>query len=108
MTNQSYQVFYGKMNPFIVEIPDMDNMKKGVFSVFNYDMDSRRYHSRVDFATKRIVGFNKMTVYNETNSSGLMNLIPFLYGIMVKYIAPVMMGILFLQSTGLFSIFGGK
>lgn len=76
LTNQSYQVFYGKMNPFIVEIPDMDNMKKGVFSVFNYDMDSRRYHSRVDFATKRIVGFNKMTVYNETNSSGLMNLIP--------------------------------
>ena len=31
-----------------------------------------------------------------------------LYGIMVKYIAPVMMGILFLQSTGLFGIFGGK
>ena len=31
-----------------------------------------------------------------------------LYGIMVKYIAPVMMGILFLQSTGLFGVFGGK
>lgn len=76
LTNQSYQVFYGKMSPFIVEIPDVDNMKKGIFSVFDYDMDSRRYHSRVDFATKRIVGFNKMTVYNETNSSGLMNLIP--------------------------------
>ena len=31
-----------------------------------------------------------------------------LYGIMVKYIAPVMMGILFLQSTGLFGILGWK
>ena len=31
-----------------------------------------------------------------------------MYEIMVKYIAPVMMGILFLQSTGLFGIFAGK
>ncbi len=28
-----------------------------------------------------------------------------LYGIMVKYIAPVLMGVLFLQSTGIFSLF---
>ena len=31
-----------------------------------------------------------------------------IYEIMVKYVAPVMMGILFLQSTGIFGILGWK
>ena len=75
LTNQSYQVFYGKLYPFLCETPVAEDYVKKRMSVFHYEMEARRYHSKIDWAARRDMGFNKCVIYNSTNTSGLLNLV---------------------------------
>lgn len=76
LTAQSYQVFYGKKYPFMIELPVREQYVNKILSNIQYRMESRRYHSEIDFAMRRSTGFNKAWVYNYRDNSGLLNLIP--------------------------------
>lgn len=76
LTAQSYQVFYGKKYPFMIELPVREQYVNKILSNIQYRMESRRYHSEIDFAIRRSAGFNKAWVYNHRDNSGLLNLIP--------------------------------
>lgn len=76
LTSQSYQVFYGKKYPFMIELPVQEQYVNKILSNIQYRMESRRYHSEIDFAVRRSTGFNKAWVYNHRDNSGMLNLIP--------------------------------
>lgn len=76
LTPQSYQVFYGKRYPFIIEAPIPEQYVNKIASAIQYRMEARRYQSDVDFSVNRLIGFNKMWIYNNTNNSGRLDLIP--------------------------------
>lgn len=75
LTNKSYQVFYGKLYPFMIELSNKENYVNKVLSTVEYWLDSRRYHNEYDFAENRYIGFNKAWLYNQSNNSGQLNLI---------------------------------
>ena len=76
LTNKSYQVFYGKKYGWLIELPIKERYVNKTLESVNYWMDTRRYHNEYDFAEHRRVGFNKAWIYNHSNNSGLLNLVP--------------------------------
>lgn len=70
LTNQSYQVFYGKRYPFIVEVPVREQYVNKILTNYQYRMDARRYQDEVNYQVHRMTGFNKAYFYNDTNNSG--------------------------------------
>lgn len=75
LTNKSYQVFYGKKYPWMIELPVKENYVNKILVSIEYWMDTRRYHNEYDFAEKRNVGFNKSWIYNNSENTGQLNLI---------------------------------
>jgi hypothetical protein len=75
VTNRSYQVFYGKKYPWIIEPVRSSKVMNKVFHSFSYNMDVRRYHNKYDFSENPKLTFNKGYVYNRDNNSGLLNFI---------------------------------
>lgn len=75
LTNQSYQVFYGKLYPFIVEVPIREQFVKKMLTDVRYRMDARRYQDEVNYQKMRTVGFDKLYVYNDTDNSGELDLV---------------------------------
>lgn len=76
LTNDSYQVFYGKKYPFTVEIPVTNKGYNSKIKDVEYWLDTRKYINRYDFSEKRNVGFNKAIVYNNSQNTGLLKLVP--------------------------------
>lgn len=76
MTNSSYQVFYGKLQPFIFEsIIKFDAMLKSLNSI-EFDTEVRRYKNEWDYTVKKnIPGVNKAIIYNDMYNSGMLNLV---------------------------------
>jgi hypothetical protein len=76
MTNSSFQVFYGKLQPFIVEpILKFDAYLKALNSI-EFDTEVRRYKNEFDYTVKKsLPGFNKTIVYNDMYNSGNLNLV---------------------------------
>ena len=75
LTNQSYQVFYGDLYPFIIEVPVREQYVNKILSNFQYRMDARRYQDEVNYQVNRMTGFNKAYFYNDTNNSGELRLV---------------------------------
>jgi len=85
VTNKSYQVYFGKLYPFIVETlserPRLGYMTKDRasqqnFSTFlTFDVDVIRYHNQYDWSYKRDITFNKAIVFNQRQCSGLLELV---------------------------------
>ena len=76
-TNRSYQVFYGKKHPFIVEYPTKnDKFSSKHLEAVSLFTEARRYHNEHDFASNDCITFNKMEIYNDREYSGILNLIP--------------------------------
>lgn len=73
--NGSFQVFYGKIWPFIVEpVIKFDQALRQLNSV-EFDTEVRRYNNEFDYTIKRQVpGFNKAIIYNDLYNSGILNL----------------------------------
>lgn len=74
--NGSYQVFYGKLYPFIIEpVLKFDEQLK-LLNSLEFDTEVKRYSDEFDFTRKKqIPGFNKAIVYNDLYNSGLLNLV---------------------------------
>jgi hypothetical protein len=73
-TNKSYQVVYGKLEPFIVEFNSKFSLQSNYIHSIEYFLDVIRYHNEFDSFNVRNVTFNKALVYNESQTSGLMHL----------------------------------
>lgn len=86
LTPQSYQVFYGKKYPFIVEVPVKEQYANKILAAIQYFMEARRYHTEIDYASNRHIGFNKLWLYNNRDHSGELRLIPAQKNNMTQYI----------------------
>lgn len=75
LTNQSYQVFYGKLYPWIIETPLINQLTESIFHNTHYWLDVRAYLNDYDFAERTDLGFNTAYVYNNSATSGKLNLI---------------------------------
>lgn len=75
LTNRSYQVFYGNLYDWVVEVPEKPTLDKKILGSLNFSVQSERYHNEYDTAPFPKIGFNEMVVYNNTNNSGLVKMI---------------------------------
>lgn len=75
MNNSSFQVFQGRLHPFIVEYPIVNENVNKMLNSISLNVEAKRYQSQWDFSQWKNVGFNKVTIYNNTNHSGDLNLI---------------------------------
>ncbi len=72
--NSSFQVFNGRLEPFIVEYVNVNQGANKILESVSLEVESRRWQNEYDYAVKKGVGFNKVVVYNSTNNSGVLNL----------------------------------
>lgn len=72
----SYQVFYGKLQPFIIEYSIPTKGVRSTLHDINYWLDVRRYYNKYDVVDIPDVGYNKVFVYNNYQNTGQLNLIP--------------------------------
>lgn len=70
LTNKSFQVYYGDLQPFTVETVSTPLAMNGVLNSVDYLCDVVRYHNEFDFVFNPKVTFNKAMVYNEYQCSG--------------------------------------
>jgi hypothetical protein len=76
LTNKSYQVFYGKKQPFMVEYPIKEEFVTKTLNNVQIWTEAKRYHNDYDYATSIGLTFNKSMIYNNIVCSGNLNLIP--------------------------------
>ena len=74
INNKSYQVFYGKLYPWTIEIPIKNTYTNNVLNDLKIWGTSKRYSNDYDYSVWRKKLFNKLVVYNQTNISGLLHL----------------------------------
>lgn len=76
LTNRSYQVFYGKKYPFIVEYMLKREYGEILLKTVGIDMNVQRYHNEYDVAEIDNKPFNKMWIYSPHTNSGELRLVP--------------------------------
>lgn len=75
VTNKSYQVFYGRLEPFVVEVLANKAIANNFVDNFEYSLDVIRYHNEFDEFYNRAKTFNKAILYNERQCSGLLSFV---------------------------------
>ena len=76
VTNKSYQVYYGKLEPFVVSLVSSPMLLNGVLNSVSYHSEVIRYHNEYDKFYNRNITFNKALIFNESQTSGLLHLVP--------------------------------
>lgn len=76
VTNTSYQVFNGILQPFIVEYLTKPDVSNNVINALEFTLDVIRYQNKYDYFYNQEVTFNKAIIYNDRQCSGLLELIP--------------------------------
>jgi hypothetical protein len=71
----SYQVFYGKRYPFIIEYPILTKGSNAHLQFIGYWLETRKYYNKYDYVDSVGVGFNKAYVYNTYQNTGLLELV---------------------------------
>lgn len=72
--NSSYQVFNGRLEPFIIEYVNPSQGASKLLESISLEVEGRRWQNEYDYAVKKGVGFNKVSIFNSTNNSGVLNL----------------------------------
>ena len=73
--NKSFQNFYNKQERMLIEYPvQAENIRKQLTTVA-FNVEARRWQNEWDYSEHKEAGFNKMVIYNNTNNSGLLNLV---------------------------------
>lgn len=76
LTNKSYQVFYGYLHPFIVEYQTPNKVSNNILNGVAYQVDLKRYTNQYDYYLINNKTFTQALIYNQNQSSGILNLIP--------------------------------
>lgn len=74
LTNKSYGVYYGKLSPFIIDLPTEPQAGNSLLTSLEYTHDTVRYHNKFNPSFNREITFNKAIVYNDFQNSGLLEL----------------------------------
>lgn len=74
MGNSSFQVFQGRLNPFIVEYPVQNENVNKQLNTVSLNIEARRYQNDWDYSIWKDKGFNKLSIFNNTKHTGLLNL----------------------------------
>jgi hypothetical protein len=74
LTNKSYQVFYGKKYPWVIQTISKYDLSKNHLNSVEYSMDVIRYHGDYDPFYNNQITFNKAIVSNQGQSTGLLEL----------------------------------
>lgn len=72
VTNKSYQVFYGKLEPFVIDFLTEKASANSYISSVIFGLEVLRYHNEYDYYYNSNITFNKGYVYNNTQNSGLL------------------------------------
>lgn len=75
LNNSSFGVFQGRLEPFIVEFPISNENSLKMLNSISLNVEAKRYQNQWDSAVAKGIGFDKLTIYNNTNNSGILNLI---------------------------------
>ena len=75
LTNQSYQVYYGKINPYILEYSIPTKYQNKQLESIRYVTEFYRFQDNISSGLIPEKTFNKAIVYNQKQSSGLLELI---------------------------------
>jgi len=75
LTNQSFQVFYGKRYPWKIEVPLIEQYSNGIVHNVHYWLEVRAYLNKYDFSERDDLGFNTAYIYNSSANTGRLNLI---------------------------------
>lgn len=75
LTNKSYGVFNGVKYGWKVEVPTKQQYTQKMLTNVEYWIDSLRYHNEYDYAANTKLGIDRAMIYNNTNSSGMLNLV---------------------------------
>lgn len=75
LTNQSYQVFYGKKYPFIIDYTTKTALTSKVINSVNFNLNTRRYHDEYDWAEIENKPMSAITIYNNLANSGELRLV---------------------------------
>jgi hypothetical protein len=74
MNNNSFQVFQGRLHPFLVEYPITNENTNKLLNSISLNVESKRWQNAWDYAQHPEIGFNKAYIWNNTNNSGLLEL----------------------------------
>jgi hypothetical protein len=75
LTNKSYQVFYGKKYPFIVEYTLKRTPNNMFLNSISFKLDVLRYHNQYDFAEVGGKAFDKLWISSQNTHSGELRLV---------------------------------
>lgn len=75
LTNRSYQVFYGHLQPFIIESVTKEQLITKFLTSIEYQQDALRYQNEFDYHILPIT-FNKCAISADNINSGELTLIP--------------------------------
>jgi len=74
LTNRSFQVYYGRLHPFIFEYSTEDKIVNDSLIYVQYQTDLLRYQTNLDYYVVQDKTFNKALIYNQNQSTGILNL----------------------------------
>ena len=74
-TEQSFCVFQNKLYSFEIEYPVTNTAANNSLSNVAYWLDCRRYKDATNYAALTRIGFDETFIYNETENTGVMNLV---------------------------------
>lgn len=75
VSNKSYQVFYGKLQPFIIEFVTKQEFSSNFLQSVEFSLDTVRYHNQYDEFYNQHLTFNKALIYNTHQTTGELNLV---------------------------------
>lgn len=74
LTNRSYQVFYGKRYPFVIDFQVASTFYNEIIKTISFKATTRRYHNEYDWASIQDRTFNKLWIYSDHAHSGELRL----------------------------------
>jgi len=75
LDKSSFQVFNGRLYPFIVEYVTTNQNVNKTLNNLSLNVEAKRWQGNWDYSQWKGVGFNKLNIYNNTQNSGNLKLI---------------------------------
>ena len=75
LTNKSYQVYYGKLEPFIFEFTIASKFQNKMLDSIRYTAEFYRFQDNLSSGIVPDITYNKAIIYNQKQSSGLLELV---------------------------------
>ncbi len=76
MNNNSFGVFQGEYNPWILEFPVTNEGANKILNSVSINIEARRYNSYGDFSIHKDIGVTDLFIYNQSKNTGYLVLHP--------------------------------